>query len=133
MLETMSEEGFKRHIRSLVLNKLQKDKNLSEETSRYWTHILSGHYDFTQAEDEAEEMERVTLEEVKRFFAKSILPDSPRSKKMSIHVRSQKLVDEKLQLAEGTVTVEDLEWCRAGLELSGVPSPAKDLSHFASF
>ncbi|GJJ72576.1 insulysin [Entomortierella parvispora] len=130
LLETMSEEGFQKYTRSLIQNKLEKDKNLSQETLRHWKQILSGRYDFTQAADEAEKIEKVSLNDVKRFFAESVLPDSPMSKTMSIHMRSQKLVDEKVQLTEGKAMIADLGSYKAGLGLSNVPSPVKELSHF---
>src|SRR5947199_1078947 len=38
-LDTMSNEVFEAHKRSIINKKLEKLKNLGSETSRFWSHI----------------------------------------------------------------------------------------------
>ncbi len=47
-LAEMSQEQFDAHKTSLVNKRLESLKNLSQETSRFWSHIMSECYDFEQ-------------------------------------------------------------------------------------
>jgi insulysin len=44
----MSEEEYQKQVQSLIVKKLEKPKNLGQETQRYWNHIGSGYYEFDQ-------------------------------------------------------------------------------------
>lgn len=46
MLEKMSEDEFDGHKRSLVIRRLEKSRNLDQETSRHLNQIVSQYYDF---------------------------------------------------------------------------------------
>jgi secreted Zn-dependent insulinase-like peptidase len=45
----MSEDTFARFVHSLIARKLEKDKNLRQESKRYWEIILNGSYDFDRS------------------------------------------------------------------------------------
>jgi insulysin len=45
-LEKMSETEFEGHKRSLVIRRLEKLRNLDQESSRHWSQISSEYYDF---------------------------------------------------------------------------------------
>jgi len=47
-LQEMSDEDFKKHVTSQINKKLEKVKNLSQESERYWVHIGDEFYDFFQ-------------------------------------------------------------------------------------
>jgi insulysin len=47
-LEEMSEDDFEGHKRAAITKRLAKLKNLSQEDMRFWNHIYSDSYDFTQ-------------------------------------------------------------------------------------
>lgn len=47
-LESMSDSDFEGHKRSLINKRLEKPKNLSQETSRHWSQINNEYYDFEQ-------------------------------------------------------------------------------------
>lgn len=49
-IEEMSEDEFEKQKQSLIDNKLQKVKNLYEESSRLWRHIQDGYFDFQRRE-----------------------------------------------------------------------------------
>lgn len=48
LLEDMSEEEFEQKRKSLIQKKLEKFKNLGEESNSFWAHITSGYHDFTR-------------------------------------------------------------------------------------
>ncbi|KAG0045268.1 Insulinase (Peptidase M16) [Gryganskiella cystojenkinii] len=130
LLETMTEDVLQKHARSLVQNKLEKAKNLTQETEKYWKHISSGDYDFSQDQEEAAEMEKISLDQVRQFFEERVLPSASRCTKLSVHMRSQKVADEKLELTPGTVLIKEVEELKAGLKLSGTLVPVQDLNCF---
>ncbi|KAG0054713.1 Insulinase (Peptidase M16) [Gryganskiella cystojenkinii] len=92
LIESMTEEEFKRQVESIVIKKLEAPKNLKEESTKYWDQINSGLYEFDQAQNDAEDIRKVTLEKLREFFGDWIHPDAARVKKLSIHIRSQRLL-----------------------------------------
>ena len=49
-LAGMTAEEFAMHKDGLVVKKLERVKNLGEETSHFWETICAGHYDFLRSE-----------------------------------------------------------------------------------
>ena len=49
-LAGMTAEEFAMHKDGLVVKKLERVKNLGEETSHFWDTICAGHYDFLRSE-----------------------------------------------------------------------------------
>ena len=47
-LRAMTDETFEKHKIGLINKRLEKVRNLSEEGSRFWTHIISEMFDFEQ-------------------------------------------------------------------------------------
>lgn len=47
-LDEMSDEEFQRHVTSLIDKKLEKAKNLNQESGRYWSYIGDEYFDFYQ-------------------------------------------------------------------------------------
>ena len=45
-LENMSQEEFKAHVEALAIKRLEKPKKLSVRNGRYWSEILSQHFNF---------------------------------------------------------------------------------------
>ncbi|KAF9103581.1 Insulinase (Peptidase M16) [Mortierella sp. AM989] len=145
-LEEMTLEDYEKQINSLIQKKLEKDKNLRQETFRYWGQIVSGYYDFDEVQDEVDEMKRTTLDITRAFFKESILPTSQKAKKLAVHIESQKVplvaakpkdggeevVEEQpAKLREGTVIIDDEIGFKAGLELSRAPYPVADLLRYS--
>ena len=54
MLSTMGADEFATYRRALLDLKLQKDKTLRQETSRYWSEIPHGTLDFERSQKDAE-------------------------------------------------------------------------------
>ena len=88
-LESMPADEFEAHKKSLINKRLEKLKNLHQETSRLWTHISSEYYDFWQRDKEAEHIRPLTKTDMTEFFKYYIDPTSPHRAKLSVHMVAQ--------------------------------------------
>lgn len=88
-LDAMSEEDFEGHKRSVINKRLEKLKNLEQETSRLWSYINSEYYNFYQVDQDVEAIRTLTKKDVQEFFAKFIDPESSTRAKLSIHLLAQ--------------------------------------------
>ncbi|KMQ45885.1 hypothetical protein HL42_3385 [Trichophyton rubrum] len=88
-LTSMSGEEFEGHRRSIINKRLEKLKNLSSETSRFWSHIGSEYFDFTQHEIDAAVLEDITKDDIIAFYRQYIDPSSPTRAKLSVHMKAQ--------------------------------------------
>lgn len=57
-LKAMSGDDFDARRRGLIVKKLEKAKNLAEESGNYWSQIRSGYYNFSQGELRGFELRR---------------------------------------------------------------------------
>ncbi|KAF9431806.1 Insulinase (Peptidase M16) [Entomortierella beljakovae] len=138
MLENMTEEAYQKQVRSLIEKKLEKYKNLRQETSFYWDQITSNYYNFDEVQEDVQELEKISLETIRGFFKQRILPEAPQNKKISAHIRSLRLPPteagkegDELALREGTAIVKNVQEFKANSELSIAPHPAVDLLRFS--
>lgn len=88
-LEEMSEQDFEGHKRSVVKRRLEKVKNLSSEASRFWAHIGSEYFDFTQNETDASTVRSLSRADMVQFYKQFIEPSSPTRGKLSVHLNAQ--------------------------------------------
>ncbi|KAF5005938.1 hypothetical protein FDECE_7652 [Fusarium decemcellulare] len=88
-LENMSEAEFEGHKRSLVIRRLEKLRNLDQESTRHWTQITSEYYDFEFAQRDAAQVKQLTKPEVVEFFNKHFNPASNERARLSIHLHAQ--------------------------------------------
>jgi insulysin len=88
-LENMSEKDFEGHKRSVINKRLEKLKNLSSETSRFWSHIGSEYFDFLQNESDAANVRGLTKGDIVDFYKQLIDPRSPTRGKLSIYLNAQ--------------------------------------------
>ncbi|EAW14914.1 a-pheromone processing metallopeptidase Ste23 [Aspergillus clavatus NRRL 1] len=88
-LENMSDKDFEGHKRSVVNKRLEKLKNLSSETSRFWSHIGSEYFDFVQNETDAANVRTLTKADIVDFYKQLIDPRSPTRGKLSIYLNAQ--------------------------------------------
>lgn len=89
MLEEMSEEEFEAHKRSLINKRLEKLKNLTQESNRFWDHIVSECYDFEQADHDVAQLKPLTKSDLIEFFNRYISPSSPVRAKLAVHMLAQ--------------------------------------------
>ncbi|KAJ7634941.1 Metalloenzyme, LuxS/M16 peptidase-like protein [Roridomyces roridus] len=90
VIEDMTPEVFEEHKESLRKGWTEAEKNLGEETSRFWAHVVNGQEDFLRKEKNAEIIQDVTKEEVLELFLFNVHPASTTRAKLSIHMLSQK-------------------------------------------
>ncbi|PGH05696.1 hypothetical protein AJ79_06712 [Helicocarpus griseus UAMH5409] len=88
-LDTMTEEEFEGHKRSLINKRLEKLKNLNSETGRFWSHIGSEYFDFVQHEIDAEAVGALSKAEMVEYYRQYIDPKSPNRAKLSVHMKAQ--------------------------------------------
>ncbi|KAI2864641.1 hypothetical protein CBS12448_2857 [Aspergillus niger] len=88
-LRAMTDETFEEHKVGLINKRMEKLKNLDQETSRFWTHITSEALDFEQVYHDVEHIEPLTKEDILQFFDQHIHPSSPTRAKLAIHLIAQ--------------------------------------------
>ncbi|KAI7866288.1 Metalloenzyme, LuxS/M16 peptidase-like protein [Spinellus fusiger] len=106
LVATMTDAEYNAQLQSLINKKLEKDKNLGQEASRYWAHIHSGYYEFDQVDTDIQELKTITKESMLEFVDRYISPDSPTVRKISVHLQSQKTCVQKYK-----VNIESLHTC----------------------
>lgn len=88
-LEDMPQEEFDSHKKSLINKRLEKIKNLDQESARFWGHISNEYLDFVQRDHDVEHIKPLTKSEMVDFFKHYIHPTSPSRAKLSIHMIAQ--------------------------------------------
>ncbi|OQV04887.1 Peptidase M16 inactive domain-containing protein [Cladophialophora immunda] len=88
-LESMPDEEFEGHKRSLINKRLEKLKNLDFETGRLWAYISAEYLNFHQVDRDVAVIRRLTKDDMKGFYAQYIDPESPKRRKLSIHLEAQ--------------------------------------------
>ena len=88
-LESMSEDEFEGYKRSLINKRLEKLKNLSSETIRFWNHIGSEYFDFVQNENDAANVRALTKSDLIEFYRRYADPESPTRAKLAVHLNAQ--------------------------------------------
>jgi len=86
ILVDLSKEKFETNVQSVVQNLREKNKNLGEESTKYWGVISNQTYRFRRLEEIAEEAEKLTKLDVIRFFDRYLHAKSPYRRKLSIQV-----------------------------------------------
>ncbi|KAJ3219441.1 Insulinase (Peptidase M16) [Dinochytrium kinnereticum] len=130
MIVEMPEEEYAKHGQALVSRLTEKDKNLNEESNRWWAHISSRYYDFNQNLRDAEKIKSITREDILKFFDDMVDPLSSSSRKLSIHMRSHSIpkaapevlaaakeAETKISPTQKVIGVDDLPLFRMGLHL----------------
>lgn len=66
-IASLDEDTFKEYKDSLYNTKIQKDRSLNAEASRFWGEIVRHSYDFTRKEKETELLPSISLDEFKKY------------------------------------------------------------------
>ncbi|KAI7990111.1 Insulin-degrading enzyme-like 1, peroxisomal [Camellia lanceoleosa] len=85
-LYEMSGDEFKSNVNALIDMKLEKHKNLREESSFYWREISDGTLKFDRRECEVAALKQLTQKELIDFFNEYIKVGAPRKKSLSVQV-----------------------------------------------
>ncbi|KAH7853477.1 hypothetical protein Vadar_002882 [Vaccinium darrowii] len=107
----MSNDEFKDRVNALIDMKLEKYKNLREESRFYWHEISNGTLKFDRTEREVAALKQLTHQELIDFFNKYIKVGAPRKKTLSVQVYGS-LHTSEAQKSEPTPTnhvrIEDI-------------------------
>ncbi|KAH7372611.1 hypothetical protein KP509_17G012900 [Ceratopteris richardii] len=85
-LSKLTDEEFKRNVDALIGEKLEKHKNLREETGFFWTEIAYGTLKFSRQKDEVAILKNVRKEDLLEFYASFIKSGGPKRAKLSIRL-----------------------------------------------
>ncbi|WPH03713.1 putative zinc protease [Acrodontium crateriforme] len=92
-IKNMPDNEFEEHKISLINKRLEKLKNLSQETSRFWHHVTSEMFDFELVHRDVKNIEPLTKQDMLDFYRELILPGSPHRSKASVHLVAQASAD----------------------------------------
>lgn len=85
-LHAMSDDEFKSNVNALIDSKLEKHKNLREESRFYWREIDDGTLKFDRKEVEVAVLRNLTKEDLIEFFSTYIKLGAPKRRKLSLQV-----------------------------------------------
>ncbi|XP_021283487.1 insulin-degrading enzyme-like 1, peroxisomal [Herrania umbratica] len=85
-LYEMTNDEFKSNINALIDMKLEKHKNLREESQFYWREISDGTLKFDRREAEVAALRQLTHQELIDFFNENIKVGATRKKTLSVRV-----------------------------------------------
>ncbi|KAL8419541.1 hypothetical protein RB594_002666 [Gaeumannomyces avenae] len=89
VLEDMNDADFESQKRSLVNKRLEKLKNLDQETSRHWNQIHTQYYDFDFAQEDAAAIRQLSKADLVEFFQHYIDPTSKFRAKLVVYLVAQ--------------------------------------------
>uniref|UniRef100_A0A0D3EUR7 Peptidase M16 N-terminal domain-containing protein n=1 Tax=Oryza barthii TaxID=65489 RepID=A0A0D3EUR7_9ORYZ len=100
-LEIVIQSTVKRYVKSLIDSKLEKSKNLWEESDFYWAEIEAGTLQFDRGRSEVSLLRELKKEEFIEFFDQYIRIGAPQRKTLSVQVFGGKhLAEFKKAIAE---------------------------------
>ncbi|KAJ3687007.1 hypothetical protein LUZ61_016171 [Rhynchospora tenuis] len=82
----LDDKEFKRNVKALIDLKLEKFKNLWEESGYEWVEIINGTHKFDRFESEVEVLRELKKEEFINFFNQYIKVNAPKRKTLSVQV-----------------------------------------------
>ncbi|XP_020586970.1 insulin-degrading enzyme-like 1, peroxisomal [Phalaenopsis equestris] len=85
-LDKLTSSDFKSNVNALIAMKLEKHKNLREESSFYWREIAIGTLRFDRIEAEVAALRDLTKEQLLDFFNSFVKVDAPKRKTLSIQI-----------------------------------------------
>ena len=148
----MPDSDLETHKKSAIKLRLKKSENLDEESTRLWSHIKGGRWDFElgmvffsnlsnstnifKENHDAVEIKSLQKADMVEFCEGSIQPSSRRRSKLVVLTLSNALLNgediQPLAEANGTTpsNIIDIEDFREKMELSERPQPVKDAREF---
>ncbi|KAJ9137301.1 A-pheromone processing metallopeptidase Ste23, partial [Pleurostoma richardsiae] len=112
-LENISDADFESHKRSLVIKRLEKLKNLDQESGRHWNQICNEYFDFELAQQDAAHVKQLTKSDMIDFFEQYINPASPARAKIAVYLVAQATSDVSTKQISELVKTLDISADRA--------------------
>ncbi|KAL4232280.1 hypothetical protein ACF0H5_009851 [Mactra antiquata] len=88
LIEKMTDEEFQKHVSALATKRLEKPKKMSAESSRFWSEIVSEHYNFDRDNVEVGFLRTLTKDDLMNFYKDTMAFDAPKRHKLSVHILS---------------------------------------------
>lgn len=85
-LRQLTEDEFKKNVSALIDMKLEKHKNLREESGFYWKEITDGTFKFDRKESEVAALKQLTQKVAIDFFDEVVKVGATKKKTLSIRV-----------------------------------------------
>jgi len=107
-IETMPDDKFKSNVNAVCQSLREKDKNMGEETSKYWNVVLNETFMFKRLRLISDEVEKITKEQLLEFYDGFFNVESPKRKKLCVQVFAKQHL-EKLEdpIPDGTTEIKD--------------------------
>ncbi|XP_010523876.1 PREDICTED: insulin-degrading enzyme-like 1, peroxisomal [Tarenaya hassleriana] len=122
-LYEMSVEEFKSNVTALIDMKLEKHKNLKEESWFYWQEIQNGTLRFNRRDAEVAELRKITQQDLIGFFNDHIKVGACGKKSLSIRVYGSphlsEMPSDKEQIPSPSVEIKDVFGFRKSRPLYG--------------
>ncbi|MBA0642157.1 hypothetical protein Goklo_026595, partial [Gossypium klotzschianum] len=123
-LYEMTNDEFKSNVNALIDMKLEKHKNLREESRFYWREITDGTLKFDRREAEVAALKKLTQQELIEFFNENVKVGATRKKTLSVRVHgNQHLAEYHSQKSESvqpnTIQINDIFSFRRSQPLYG--------------
>ncbi|KAK0594994.1 hypothetical protein LWI29_002428 [Acer saccharum] len=123
-LNEMTSDQFKSNVNTLIDMKLEKHKNLREESGFFWREISDGALKFDRKEAEVAALRQLTQQDLIDFFNEYIKVDAPRKKTLSIRVygslhKSDNTSDNNESAQPSSVHIDDIFSFRRSQALYG--------------
>ncbi|KAK4412955.1 Insulin-degrading enzyme-like 1, peroxisomal [Sesamum alatum] len=123
-LYEMPSDEFKSNVNALIEMKLEKHKNLREESGFYWREISDGTLKFDRREREVAELKQLSQKELIDFFNEYIKVGALRKKSLSVRVygnahSSEHQTDNSQPAKSNNVQIEDIFSFRRSRPLYG--------------
>ncbi|KAG6411482.1 hypothetical protein SASPL_129565 [Salvia splendens] len=122
-LYEMPSDEFKSNVNALIKMKLEKHKNLREESTFYWREVSDGTFKFDRKEREVAALKQLTQKDLIDFFNKYIKVGAPLKKGLSVRVygsaHASEYKTDNSQPPESNVPIEDIFSFRRSRPLYG--------------
>ncbi|MCL7040495.1 hypothetical protein MKW94_029754 [Papaver nudicaule] len=124
-LNEMPADEFMSNVNALIDMKLEKHKNLSEETSFFWGEIFYGTLKFDRREIEIEALKKLRQQELLDFFNEYIKVGAPAKKSLSVqvygglHFANYEASTEEISSRSESLLIEDIFSFRRSQPLYG--------------
>ncbi|XP_052172823.1 insulin-degrading enzyme-like 1, peroxisomal [Diospyros lotus] len=120
----MSADEFKNNVNALIDMKLEKHKNLREESAFFWREISDGTLKFDRKECEVAALKQLTQKELIDFFDEYLKVGTPRKKTLSVQVygslhSSEYKTDQNKPAEPNLVRIDDIFSFRRSRPLYG--------------
>ena len=83
-LEPLDEDDFSSFVKGLIDRKTEPDKKLSQETTRNWSELVSGRFQFDRVQKEAAALLSITKDDLLEFWDEIFAADAKNGRRMLV-------------------------------------------------